>query len=116
MAEETTKSQSQVVALDGDKLGHIAGAVVALVIMAVSFYYREVDAATAFTRVGWAFVLAYGATYFLVRVILRVTLFLVIAEKKRVLHEKRTRIREQRSKEAAARTVKTFDEEEQEEA
>lgn len=64
----------RVVALDGDKLGHVVGTVVATAVMALCFFYQEVDGYTAAARVGWAFVLSYGATFFLVRVILRTTL------------------------------------------
>lgn len=81
------------VTLDGDKLGQIAGATVALVVMAMCFYYQKVDGYTAATRVGWAFVLSYAAVFFLVRVILRTTLFEFIAHRDAELAARRVRRR-----------------------
>lgn len=64
-----------VVALDGNKLGQIGGMTLAIVVMAVCFYWRETDASTALIRSGWAFTAGYGGTFLLVRIILRTTLF-----------------------------------------
>lgn len=81
-AKDSDKSVKRSIALDGDKLGHVVGTVVALAVMALCFYVQKVDGFTAAVRVGWAFVIAYGATFFLVRVILRTTL------REYVLHER----------------------------
>ena len=86
-----------VIALDGHKLGHIVGALVAFTVLSISLFLRNADGLTTFTRVGWSFVVAYGATYFLVRVILRTTLTLLALEKQTALMEKRARHREQRT-------------------
>lgn len=76
MAEkDPEKKKGRKIALDGDKLGHVVGTTVALAVMAICFYFQKVDGVTAAVRVGWAFVIGYGATFFLVRVILRTTLF-----------------------------------------
>lgn len=87
-----------VIALDGHKLGHIAGALVAFAVLTISLFLRNADALATFTRVGWSFVVAYGATYFLVRVILRTTLALLASEKRTALMEKRARHKEQRTR------------------
>ncbi len=93
-----------VIALDGHKLGHIAGALVAFTVLSISFLLHNADALATFTRVGWSFVIAYGATYFLVRVILRTTLALLALEKQTALREKRERHREQRTRGQAQET------------
>lgn len=68
------KKIKRVVALDGHRLGLVGGTALALAVMAACFYLRGVDAVTAATRTGWAFVAGYGAIFFLIRVILRTTL------------------------------------------
>ena len=97
-----------VVRLDGERLGHIAGGVAALLVMAVSLYVHKADALTTFTRSGWAFVAAYGATFFLVRVILRVTLRQVLEDRRNALEAKRAQRREQRIQDQSRGTL--FDE------
>ena len=87
-----------VIALDGGKLGHIAGAVVALTVMVLSMYLSNADALTTFKRAGWAFVVGYGATFFLVRVILRITLSQLLEDRRAALEEKRARHREARAR------------------
>lgn len=64
-----------VVALDGDKLGQIGGMAMAILVMAVCFFWRETDFATALVRTGWAFIAGYGGIFLFVRVVLRTTLF-----------------------------------------
>jgi len=73
------KKFKRVVALDGHRLGLVNGTAIALVVMAFSFFYQQVEFVATGIRVGWAFVAAYGATFFLIRVILRTTLFEFIA-------------------------------------
>lgn len=101
MPKITSDKRGKVIALDGDKLGFIAGTAVALIVMLLSFYYQKVDALTTFTRTGWAFVIAYGATFFFTRKVLKETLTLMIENKRAALEEKRTRLREQRVEEQA---------------
>ncbi len=96
MATTETGKKSMVIALDGHKLGHITGAMAGFVVMSLSLYFRNADAFTTFTRVGWTFVVAYGSMFFLVRVILRTTLAQLALEKRVALQEKRERHREQR--------------------
>ncbi len=80
----TRTTNTPVVALDGDKLGQIAGTIAALLVMAFCFFYHHTDALTATIRAGWAFVVGYGATFFFARIILYTTLFeLVKAERDR---------------------------------
>lgn len=77
------KQSKRILVLDGDKLGHIVGVLVALVVMAICFFVQKADGYTTAIRVGWAFVVAYGATFVLVRIILRVTLFEFVVDKKK---------------------------------
>ena len=87
-----------VIALNGHRLGHIAGAIVAFTVLALLLMLQNADAMTTFKRVGWSFVVSYGATFFLVRVILRTTLAQLALEKRVALKEKRERHREQRKR------------------
>lgn len=87
-----------VIALDGHKLGHIVGALVAFTVLSLSLFLHNADGLATFTRVGWSFVVAYGATYFLVRVILLTTLTLLALEKRTALMEKRAKHKEQRTR------------------
>ena len=96
MARLKSNPNTKVVALDGGKLGSIVGSAVSCIVMAFSFYVRDVDAFTAFTRSGWAFVIAYGATFFLVRVILRTTLRQMLEERKQALDDLRAKRRDSR--------------------
>lgn len=93
-------SRKRVVALDGNRLGHVVGAVMATAVMAACFFYRDADAYTTATRAGWAFVVSYGATYFLARLVLRTTLFEVVEKKKQrkvALKEQAAKAREQQT-------------------
>ena len=84
MPNDGIKKQSKrILVLDGDKLGHIMGVLVALVVMAICFFVQKADGYTTAIRVGWAFVVAYGATFVLIRIILRVTLFEFVVDKKK---------------------------------
>ena len=106
MSSEETGKKSMVIALDGGKLGHIAGAIVALTVMILSMYLSNTDALTTFKRAGWAFVVGYGATFFLVRVILRITLRQLLEDRRVELEEKRTRHREARTRERGDKSEK----------
>ncbi len=81
--EERKKQSKRVLVLDGDKLGHIMGVLVALIVMVICFFVQKADGYTTAIRVGWAFVVAYGATYLLIRIVLRVTLFEFVVDKKK---------------------------------
>ncbi len=85
-----------VIGLNGHRLGHIAGALVAFTVLTLLLVLGNADALTTFTRVGWSFVVSYGATFFLVRTILRTTLAQLALDKRVALQEKRERHREQR--------------------
>lgn len=62
----------------------VAGSTVATIVMALCFFYQEVDVLTAAIRVGWAFVVSYAAAFFLVRIILRTTIYeFVVQERER---------------------------------
>lgn len=69
------KKFKRVVALDGHRLGLVNGMAIAAIVMAFSFFYQRSEFLATGIRVGWAFVAAYAATFFLIRVILRTTLF-----------------------------------------
>ncbi len=85
-----------VIALDGHRLGHIAGAIVGFAVMTLLLALENADALTTFKRAGWSFVVSYGATFFLIRVILRTTLTQLAHEKRAALQEKREWHKEQR--------------------
>ena len=82
MARSEAKKPRRVVALDGSRLGNITGSCLACGTLAWCFFYREMDLASTMIRSGWAFVMGYGATFFLARAILRVTLYQALEEKK----------------------------------
>lgn len=98
-----------VIALDGHKLGHIAGATAGFAVMALLMYFRHADAYTTFTRAGWTFVVAYGSTFFLVRVTLRTTLAQLALERRIALKEKREWHKEQRRSERSEEPVSEVD-------
>lgn len=52
----------------------IGGMIGAIIVLIMSIFYHRGDITTTLLRVGWAFVICYGATFFLVRMILRTTL------------------------------------------
>ena len=108
-AKSDNKSK-RVVALDGDKLGHVVGTVVATAVMATCFYYQEVDGYTAAVRVGWAFVLSYGATFFLVRVILRTALAEFIEQEQEKKEAQKSRLSSGAESETESGEVREGDE------
>jgi hypothetical protein len=77
MAANKTK---KVIALDGDKLGMIGGMVGAFIVLIICLVFH-VSTITSLIRIGWGFVICYGATFFLVSVILRTTLIETIDKK-----------------------------------
>ena len=84
--EETGKKSSKskkVVAFDGDKLGMIGGTIGAILVLLISLYAHPGDMMTTIIRMGTAFVICYGGTFFLVRVILRATLQEMIEQEKK---------------------------------
>lgn len=95
-----TPTPARTLALDGDKLGFIAGSTIALGVALVQMFLREADLLTTLVRSGWAFVGAYAAVFFLVRIILRTTLFEMLAEKESRREARRQQLREARDKAA----------------
>jgi hypothetical protein len=91
--------------LDGDKLGFIAGGVVALGVSIVQMFMRDADPLTTLVRGGWAFVGAYAGVFFLVRMILRTTLFEVLADKEAKREARRSHMREERDKAASRKSA-----------
>ena len=68
---DTAKKSSKpkkVVALDGDKLGMIGGTIGAIIVLIISLYLHPGDMWTTVIRMGTAFVICYGGTFFLVRI------------------------------------------------
>jgi hypothetical protein len=100
-----TPTPARTLALDGDKLGFIAGSTVALGVALVQMFLRDADLLTTLVRSGWAFVAAYAAVFFLVRTILRTTLFEMLAEKESRRDARRQQLRDAREKAAAAMGV-----------
>lgn len=99
MAAGVRKSE-KAVAFDGDKLGHVAGSVVALAVVAIQAFYRDSDPLTTLTRAGWTFVGVYAAVFFLTRIMLRAVLRAMIEEKRRRREEIRKRRQEARDRAA----------------
>jgi hypothetical protein len=75
------KSGRRAIALDAERLGHVSGAAAALVVLAISLFYQEVDGWTAAVRVAWVFVIAYAIGYACVRWVLRTTLAEYVGQK-----------------------------------
>ena len=75
-----TKKTKKVIALDGDKLGMIGGTLGALIVLCISWFVHSGNISTTLIRMGWSFVICYGATFFLVRMILRTTLMEMIEQ------------------------------------
>lgn len=100
-----TPTPARTLTLDGDKLGFIAGSVVALGVALVQMFLRDADLLTTLVRSAWAFVGAYAAVFFLVRTILRTTLFEMLAEKESRRESRRQHLRDAREKAATAMGV-----------
>lgn len=99
MATRGSRSR-RVVAFDGDKLGQVAGAAAALIVIALQAFYRESDLFTTLVRAAWTFVGAYAAMFFLARVILRASLREMIERKRQRRDEVRKRRQEARERAA----------------
>lgn len=63
---------------------------IAIVVMALCFFWRETDFGTALVRTGWAFTMGYGAVFIFVRVILRTTLFEMVEHEREKKSKKRS--------------------------
>lgn len=97
MADSGKKSSTpkKVIPLDGDKLGMIGGTIGAIIVLFVSLSVHSGDLLTTIIRMGWAFVICYGGTFFLVRMVLRTTL------QEMIELEKEAKRAKQEAKEAA---------------
>lgn len=100
-AKTKTPTPARTLALDGDKLGFVAGSAVALGVALVQMFLQNADPLTTLVRSGWAFVGTYAAVFFLARTILRTTLFEMLAEKESRREARRQQLREARDKAAA---------------
>lgn len=112
--EESGKKSSKpkkVIALDGDKLGMIGGMVGAIIVLIISLYRHPGDLMTTVIRMGTAFVICYGGTFFLVRMILRTTLQEMIESDKK---EKRKRAEAREADKQAKREQRLQQEQQQE--
>lgn len=98
-----TQTPARTLALDGDKLGFVAGSAIALGVALVQMFLQNADLLTTLVRSGWAFVGTYAAVFFLARTILRTTLFEMLAEK-----ESRREARRQQMREARERAATTM--------
>lgn len=94
-------TSGKVVTLDGDKLGHVAGGIAAVAVMAWQALYRDAGPGTMLVRGGWAFVGVYAAAFFFTRVLLRETIKQVVVEKRERREERRRRQQEARQKAAS---------------
>ena len=82
-----SKKTRKIIPLDGDKLGMIGGMVGGTFVLIISILLYPDSIATTLIRVGWAFVICYGATFFLVRMILRTTLIDMVEQEKAAKEE-----------------------------
>lgn len=82
-AKKPAKKKSHLtVGLDAERLGLLAGAVVATLLMPWLFFYMKIDVTEALIRAGVVFVVTYASVYCVVRVVLRATLIEVVGHKK----------------------------------
>ena len=58
-----------IIPLDGHRLGLVGGAIIATIVMALSFFVSGANAYTVAGRVGWSFVAGYGLTFILVYIV-----------------------------------------------
>ena len=93
MARATKKRPGRLIALDADRLGLVVGLAAAVVVM-VACFYREVPMGVIVIRAGWVFVVAYAASFFLVRLVLRTTVAEMLEDKKRKRESRRAAERE----------------------
>lgn len=93
---DTLTKPPRVVALDSDRLGHIAGALFALAVALAQMFWRDADLLTTIVRSAWTYVGAYAGTFILVRLFLRASLFQMINEKRLRREERRRMMKERR--------------------
>ena len=105
MASKQTPKR-KAIPLDGDKLGMIGGTIGAIVVLIVTMASGQSDLISTLLRVGWTFVICYGATFFLVRVVLRTTLQEMMLRKQ----QERIAKAEKKKKEKAAREAEAANE------
>jgi hypothetical protein len=77
-----SSARKKSIPLDGDKLGMIGGMIGAIIVLFISLFAHKGEMLTTVIRVGWAFVICYGGTFFLVRMILRTTLLDLLEQEK----------------------------------
>ncbi len=94
---EGTKRAPRVVALDADRLGHIAGALAALPVALAQMFYRDADLLTTLVRGGWTYVGVYAATFAMVRLFLRASLFQMLEDKRARREERRRKLKERQA-------------------
>jgi len=68
------KSSRLAIALDPDRLGLLAGAAAATLVLGIGLFYRHADLLSALLRAGLVFVVSYAAAFVLVLVVKRVAL------------------------------------------
>lgn len=86
------------IALDPDRLGLLAGAVAATIVLAVSLFYRNADLPTALLRSGIVLLVSYVATFILVSVVKRVMLTEIAIKKEEERQRALERISESEEK------------------
>ena len=96
------KSTRKVIPLDGDKLGMIVGLMGAIVVLLIGVFAQRGGLSSIIIRTGWTFVICYGATFFLVRMILRTTLQEMIEQEKLEREQERALKKDQAKAEAEA--------------
>ncbi|MFP6581068.1 MAG: hypothetical protein VCD00_00775 [Candidatus Hydrogenedentota bacterium] len=92
----------KVIPLDGDKLGMIVGLLGAIAVLLIGIFANRGDLPAILIRAGWTFVICYGATFFLVRMILRTTLQEMIEQEKLEREQERALKKDQAKAEAEA--------------
>jgi hypothetical protein len=96
---DSARRPPKVVPLDADKLGHIAAAWGAFAVALTQMFLREATLLTTLVRSGWTYVGVYAATFILVRMFLRASLFQMLADR-RERREGRRRLMKERQEAA----------------
>lgn len=94
---EGTKRAPRVLALDADRLGQVAGALAALPVALAQMFYRDADPLTTIVRSGWTYVGTYAATFVMVRLFLRASLFQMLDDKRARREERRRKLKERQA-------------------
>ena len=110
MAEKKSqkKKPQKIIPLDGDKLGMIGGILGATFVLIIGFFTQTGTMTSTLIRMGWVFIACYGATFFLVRMVLRTTLIEMIEEEKAIKRKKKADVKAAKAKAESDETEKAM--------